>query len=334
MNHKDTLTWKDIHEIPSLLDGFSRSAPRALEGSILKSDDNSVYLIGRGSSGNATLFAKYIWEAYAGVRADFAHPHAIFEARKPLDFSGKAVWAFSQSGQSTDIIECLRRLKGWGARGVAVTNEPDNSVNKLAALAERHILLSSSRETVVAATKSFSLQLWLCLWAASLWSGCFSEGDFSAATARIARMLENEDSMDFGWLDDLRSAPAAAFVGRGPFYAVAADAALKFREMAQTHVSAYSAAEFLHGPIGAHGSRDMVALLSPSRKLPDDLEKVRDALSERGTVFKILSADGANAPFDALALDTELKLAAVRLAVVKNLDPDRPRGLKKVTPTI
>ncbi len=332
----ETLTWKDIHEIPSLLQNFSRDARERLEGKILKADDSSVYLIGRGSSGNATLFAKYIWETYAGVRTDFIHPHAIFEAKLPLNFKDKAAWAFSQSGQSTDVVECLRRMMSWGAKGVAVTNEADPAKNTLASIADRHILLSSSPETVVAATKSFSLQLWLCLWTAQIWANCFDSADFDGAAALVERAIENSRAPEnFPWWGDLQKAPVVAFVGRGPLYAVAADAALKFREMAQVHASAYSAAEFLHGPIGAHGAKDLVLLLSPSSStLPQDIEKVRKALSDRGTVHHVIGQEGGPLPFGALALDASLKLAALNFAVSRNLDPDRPKGLKKVTPTI
>ncbi|MDD2772287.1 MAG: SIS domain-containing protein [Elusimicrobiales bacterium] len=336
MKASETLTWKDIHEIPALLEDFSRDAHEKLGGSILKAADESVYLIGRGSSGNATLFAKYVWETYAGVRTDFIHPHAIFEAKLPLNFKDKAVWAFSQSGQSTDVVECLRRMMSWGAKGVAVTNEADPAKNTLAGIADRHILLSSSKETVVAATKSFELQLWLCLWTAQLWAKCFDADDFARTIGITGAMLQSAGgNANFAFWPALKKAPVVAFVGRGPMFAVAEDAALKFREMAGVHASAYSAAEFLHGPIGAHGPEDLVLLLSPSREaLPPDLEKVRGALDSRGTTHHILSPAGGKPPFNSVVLDTELKLAALHFAVEKGLDPDRPRGLKKVTPTL
>ena len=185
MKARDTSTWRDIQEIPALLAAFSERVPQRLRGCALKSADDSVYLVGRGSSDNATLFAKYIWETYAGVRADFVHPHAVCEARRPMNFSGRVVWAFSQSGRSTDVVACLKRLMTWGARGVAVTNEPDPVQNPLAAQADRHILLSGSRELSVAATKTFSLQLWLALWTARLWCGWPAAADLAATVALL-----------------------------------------------------------------------------------------------------------------------------------------------------
>jgi len=337
MKATETLTWKDIQEIPALLDAFSKTAAEKLNDSALKADDESVHLIGRGSSGNATLFAKYIWETYAGVYTDFIHPHAIFEAKYPLKFDSKAVWAFSQSGQSTDVIECLKKLMSWGAKGVAVTNEPDISKNPLATAANRHILLSNSKENAVAATKTFALQLWLVLWTAHVWRKCFTPGDFKDTSGMIAQYLKNPSILSpgrFSFWDEIKSASEMAFVGRGPFYGIATDAALKFREMAGVHAAAYSAAEFLHGPIGAHGAKDLVFLLSPSaHSLPEDLEKVRKALKERSTAYHIITPAGGEYPFNSIITDIELKIAALLLAVEKGLNPDSPKGLKKVTET-
>ena len=340
MKISDTRTWGDIQEIPALLAAFSDRAPQRLRGCLLKAPDESVHLLGRGSSDNATLFAKYIWETHAGVRAEFVHPHAISEALRPLNFRGRVVWAFSQSGRSTDVVAALKRLMGWGAKGVAVTNEADPAKNPLAAQADRHILLSGSPELSVAATKTFSLQLWLALWTSHIWCGWPSAEELCETQALLARFLGRpQDFPPAGrfaplW-KPLRGANMLAFVARGPFYAVAKDAALKFREMAGVHATAYSAADFLHGPVGAYGSKDLVLLLSPcGRKVPEDLDKVRKALAARGTRHHVLAPLAGVAPLNSLILDVELKLAALVLAVEKGLDPDRPKGLRKVTKTL
>lgn len=331
MNIKDTLTYKDIAEIPSLLAQFSTRAGE-IKRLALRSSDKTVYLVGRGSSGTATLFAKYIWETYAGTITNFIHPHSIFEARKPLNFKGQAVWAFSQSGRSQDIVACLERLMKWGAKGVAVTNEPDEKHNPLARLAGRHILLSHSKELPVAATKSFELQLWAVLWAAQAWSGCFGDRDFKDAVAAAARAVRE----DYGGKDliaQIKKAHMLGFVGRGPYNAVAEDSALKFREMANAHALGYSAAEFLHGPVGAYTPKDLVFLFSPSDRTPEDIMKVKRALEERGTPYQIVKPGALKSPFSCIATDIRMKKLALRLALAKGLNPDNPKGLNKVTQT-
>jgi len=331
MKIKDTLTYKDIAEIPELLEAFSARAG-GLKGLALRASDKTVYLVGRGSSGTATLFAKYIWETYAGTITNIVHPHSIFEAKLPLNFKGQAVWAFSQSGRSQDITACLEKLMQWGAKGVAVTNEPDLKRNPLARLAGRHILLSDSKEVPVAATKSFVLQLWTVLWAAQAWSGCFEAKEFWATSA-AARRAAGENYGGEALVRKIMKANMLGFVGRGPFNAVAEDSALKFREMAKAHALGYSAAEFLHGPVGAYTPNDLVFLLTPSDRLPEDLRKVRLALKERGTPYHIVKPGALKFPFSCIPVDIRMKRLALRLALAKGLNPDNPKGLNKVTQT-
>ncbi|OGR41711.1 MAG: hypothetical protein A2X35_12610 [Elusimicrobia bacterium GWA2_61_42] len=331
MNIKETLTYGDIAETPGLLEKFSARAG-ALKKLALRSREKTVYLVGRGSSGTATLFAKYIWEGYAGTITNFIHPHSIFEARKPLNFKGQAVWAFSQSGRSQDITACLEKLVKWGARGVAVTNEAELKNNPLARLAGRHILLSGSKEVPVAATKSFELQLWAVLWTAQAWSRCFTAKDFSDAVA-AAREAVRENYGGDALLKKIKKARMLGFVGRGAFNAVAEDSALKFREMAKAHALGYSAAEFLHGPVGAYTSKDLVFLFTPSDKLPEDLVKVVKALDERGTPYEVVRPGRLKFPFSCIPVDMRMKLLALRLSLSKGLNPDNPKGLNKVTQT-
>jgi glucosamine--fructose-6-phosphate aminotransferase (isomerizing) len=331
MKIQDTLTNGDIGEIPSLLQKFSANA-EALKKLAIRSSDKTVYMVGRGSSGTATLFAKYIWETYAGTIVNFIHPHSIFEAKVPLNFKGQAVWAFSQSGRSQDIVACLEKLMKWGAKGVAVTNEPDLKRNPLARLAGRHILLSDSPEVPVAATKSFELQLWTVLWAAQAWSGCFSSADFRKTVSAAARAAA-ENYGGTALVKKILRANMLGFVGRGPFNAVAEDSALKFREMAKAHALGYSAAEFLHGPVGAYTSKDLVFLLTPSDKLPEDILKVKRALQARGTPYHVVRPGALKFPFSCIPTDIRMKRLALRLALAKGLNPDNPKGLNKVTQT-
>ncbi|MCG2726499.1 MAG: SIS domain-containing protein [Elusimicrobia bacterium] len=334
MKIEKTITFKDINEIPALLEEFSRKAG-FLKKSALKSKRGGVYLVGRGSSGNATLFAKYIWEEYSGVITNFIHPHSIFAAKNPLNFKNEVVWAFSQSGKSRDIAACLKKLMLWGAKGIAVTNEENIKKNPLAKMADRHILLSDSKEVPVAATKSFILQLWSILWTAHIWSKAFSLKDFTDAQAEIKNFiakgafLDKEDEI----LRKIKKASVIGFVGRGPYNAIAEDSALKFREMTCSHSLGYSAAEFLHGPIGSYSSKDFIFLFSPFKKIPNDILKVEKALKTRKTSYEIIIPNIGKYPFNCLLADIKMKLLALRLALKKGLNPDNPKGLNKVTDT-
>ncbi len=328
---KDTQTYKDISEIPLLLQKFDET--NLSFPTFLKKNDE-FFLIGRGSSGNATLFAKYIWESYCGKITNIVHPFSVFNLKKNFNMKNRTVFAFSQSGRSYDVVECTKRLKKMGASVVAITNEPDLRKNLLADISDFHILLSNSPELPVAATKSFLLQLWAVLRISVFLGSGFSKKMFEKTVDEINSVINNFEriikKIETEFFIDSR---VVGFIGRGPFNAVCEDSALKFREMAQLQTLAYSAAEFLHGPIGAFTTQDYVVILSREKKLTDDLRLVSEKLDEKKVLWCVIKPFSDNYPFNALAVDVFMKLLAVYISVKKGLNPDNPAGLSKVTHT-
>lgn len=327
--YKNTQIYRDILEIPALLDEFDKKFNFNLR------NYPSVFLLGRGSSGNATLFAKYLWEMYCGVISNIIHPFSILNAKKRLNFSNSVLFSFSQSGKSSDIVLCTKLIKSMGARVVAITNEENIKENNLAQIADIHILLSNSKEIPVAATKSFILQLWAVMRISKIMGSNFEESLFRKTRNNIEKIINSFGNLyrKYNFNKILRSS-IIGIIGRGPFNAISEDSALKFREMAQIHSLGYSAAEFLHGPIGSFTSKDYVILLSQSQKLNQDLVLVEKKLIERKVNYIIVKPFSNNYPFNSIETDVFMKLVALKLADIKGLDPDNPKGLKKVTHTI
>ncbi|MCX7641234.1 MAG: SIS domain-containing protein [Elusimicrobiales bacterium] len=327
---KQTLTYKDISDIPKLLVEFDEKNKSFYN--IDKYDE--FFLLGRGSSGNATLFAKYIWESYCGKISNIVHPFSVFNLKKKFNMKGRILFAFSQSGRSYDIVECSKRFKEMGAKIIAITNEKDLNKNSLAKISSYHVLLSKYVELPVAATKSFILQLWAILRISQFLGSGFREKQFRKTIKEISGVIDKFEfyykSIDFNLFLKSR---VVGFVGRGPFNAIAEDAALKFREMAQIQSLGFSAAEFLHGPVGAFGNDDLVVILSRGLKLTKDLKLVEDKLKEKKVKYFILNPFSNNYPFNSLSVDVFIKLIALKLATLKGLNPDCPHGLTKVTYT-
>lgn len=330
MNYKDTLTYKDISEIPQLLNEFRLD----INPGDLK-EYKEVFLLGRGSSGNATLFAKYIWEIYCGIISNIIHPFSVFNLKRKMDFSEKLLFSFSQSGRSFDIVKCSKLIKNMGGKIIGVTNEPDTGRNELLKISDWHVLLSNSREIPVAATKSFILQLWFALKMSKIFGANFTEKKFKNTVKNIQYVISNFEKLksivDFG---SILKSQMVGFVGRGPFNAVAEDSALKLREMAQIHSLGYSAAEFLHGPVGAYTSKDFVIILSKEKKLSEDLILVENKLKEKKIKYLVLTPFSDDYPFNSLDMDVFIKLLALRISVLKGLNPDNPKGLSKITYTV
>ncbi len=138
-------------------------------------------------------------------------------------------------------------------------------------------------------------------------------------------------------------------VGRGYNYATAFELALKLKELTYIMATAYSSADFRHGPIATVTEGLPVILVMPSGATLDDMLDLSRELKERGAELVTISDAGSvhELATTALPLGTAVpewlspitaivpgQLLALHLALAKGHNPDMPRGLQKVTRTL
>lgn len=299
-------------------------------------------LLGRGSSGHATVFYAYLHGLRSGRQAiDFRPWLTTQVTATTADWGDAATLAFSVSGESTDVIHGARWLRKRGAHVLGVTNRA-NSDSALARVSHRLVCFDCGIERAVPATKTFIAQLFI---AAGLCGYPIEEAAHEAADA-IAWLLAGDVSRTV--TDFVAGARCVLWVGRGPALAGALDAALKLQEAAGVPSLGYSAAEVLHGPIGFLDESDRVVVFLDSDGSLESAEAVIVALAARGTPFLILTSPaGAAARPDALPLRLPTprwartpvfavvaQAVALELARRTGRNPDRPPGLHKVTRTL
>jgi len=139
-----------------------------------------------------------------------------------------------------------------------------------------------------------------------------------------------------------------AVLARGYAYATALETALKIKETCYVGADAYSAADFLHGPIAVVEPGFPVILFGAAGPSAPGLYELARTLSARGARTIAVTDDPALAALveHTLRLEPGLpewlapiaqvvvgQLLAYHLCVAKGYDPDRPRGLQKVTST-
>src|SRR5437867_5842040 len=109
-----------------------------------------VRLVGHGSSDAAASYGVYAFGLLPGWTAmrDSISLTVYYEAK--LHLSDSAVIALSQSGETLDVVEYVRRARGRGALTVAVTNEPESALGRAADATQP---LAAGPERAVVATK-------------------------------------------------------------------------------------------------------------------------------------------------------------------------------------
>jgi glucosamine--fructose-6-phosphate aminotransferase (isomerizing) len=312
-----------------------------------------IVLAARGTSDNAAQFARYLIEISTGIPVSLAAPsiYTLYNAR--LDLRDALVVAVSQSGESTDINMVLEGAREAGAQTIAITNEPDSTMSKLAGTT---ILVRAGRELSVAATKTYTGQLmgfYLLAYAlgANLTLDHLRGIPMSAASALGLYDDVNEIAGRYRFMQH------AVVVGRGLNYANVFEFALKMMETCYVIAERFSIADFHHGPIAMVENDFPVFLFAPPGVSEDSVEGLLSTLRVLNAESLIIT-DSGNASMK-LASERKLTLTdvvrdaslpadlftpipyiipaqmfAACLAEHKGLNPDAPRTLSKVTKTI
>jgi glucosamine--fructose-6-phosphate aminotransferase (isomerizing) len=304
-----------------------------------------VVIAARGSSDHAALYAKYLFGALCHVPVVLAAPSLYTLYQSEIRLGGALVIGISQSGQSPDIIAVLEAARAQHRPTIAITNDGSSP---LAQAADHIIELHADLEQSVAATKTYTAELAVIAALAAAWSG---DPQHREELRHLPTALEETLALGASIAGEsarYRDADAITVIGRGYNYCTAFEVALKLKELTYIMASAYSSADFRHGPIATVGAGSPVLLIAPSGRAFADMMDLAAVLRTREADLLVIS----DAP-EALALARfPLPLAAgtpewlspiiatlpgqhlaLRLAQAKGIDPDAPRGLTKVTRT-
>ena len=336
---------KEIREQPEVLarildEGWGEVSSAARE---LRSDGlRSVMIAARGTSDNAALYAKYLFEVLLGIPTSLASPSVFTLYKSTLDLEGVLAIGISQSGESQDVLETVRRSGEMGARTLTITNDDQSSMAKAA---DRHFFLRAGKEESVAATKTYTAELLVLYLLASALKGTESPDKEVLRLPQMAREV-----LDAPWkgAERYRYAEHLVTTSRGYNLATAQESALKLMETNYMVAEAFSAADLQHGPMAMIGQDFPVITIVPSGKAQPGMRELVEALDERGAEVVVVSEDAelvdkASAGFQIPVSCPEelspivymlpLQMFAHDLAILKRLDPDSPRGLSKVTET-
>ena len=301
-----------------------------------------VLFVARGTSDHAALYAKYLVETRLGLPAGLVSPSTmtVYDARPALH--DVLVIAVSQSGGSPDLLEPLTRARAGGAVTVAVTNAPDSP---LAAAAEYHIDVLAGPERAVAATKTYTaelLALFLLVEGIAGRDGAEAEPLPLQADAILARADEVARlAVRYRFAEQLVT------TSRGYNYPTAREAALKLMETSYLVAHAFSGADLLHGPLamihrgfpviaivptGAGGAA-LAPVIERLRHLGADMLVVGDPALVARTGLGLPLPDMGPEALSPILTIIPLQQLAWHMARARGGDPDRPRGLSKVTET-
>jgi len=326
---------KEIYEQPQAFYNSVRSVTNETLPAPVKTAE-SVTVIACGSSYNAGLIFKYLLENSCAipVRLDFASEFKYF----PPPVEGIVI-GISQSGETADTITALKQAKVHNCTTLAITNVLGSSISRIA---DFTLFMRAGPEISVAATKSFIAQLAILMQIVNF----LRDEEFEGTLLNGHRAIEEVLLMDLSDAVSLcRDAQSIFYVGRGPFYPVSLEGALKMKEISYIHAEGYAAGELKHGPFALLSKETpVVAICMPGETYAVMNSNIKE-MKARGAPIIALGEEGdleladiadifiplpETHPFlQVVSALIVLQLLAYYTAVALNCDVDKPRNLAK-----
>ncbi|HQB78448.1 MAG TPA: glutamine--fructose-6-phosphate transaminase (isomerizing), partial [Tenuifilaceae bacterium] len=330
--------YKNIH-----LGGLYHVLPRLIEA-------KRIILIGCGTSWHAGLVGEYLFEELARIPVEVEYA-SEFRYRNPVIYKDDVVIAISQSGETADTLAAIKLAKESGALVLGICNVVGSSIPR-----ETHagVYTHAGPEIGVASTKAFTAQVTVLTMMAILLGrkrGHISEERYQmlidemyAVPDKIEKILEsNEKVLDIAKI--FKDATNFLYLGRGYFYPVALEGALKLKEISYIHAEGYPAAEMKHGPIALIDEKMPVVVIaakdSSYEKVVSNVQEVKarkgvviSIVTEGDTVIRdmtdyVIEIPKADEIVESLLAVIPLQLLAYHIALLRGCNVDQPRNLAK-----
>ena len=312
---------------------------------IKKNKITNIIAAARGSSSNACVYFKYLCEIYCGINVSFAAPSVTTIYGAQLKFKNCLVLGVSQSGKAKDCIEVLNAANKQNCVTVAVTND---CLSEMAREAKYHLFLDTGLEKSVAATKTFTAQMYLL---ANLAAGICGNKDLTQNLKKVSSLVNDVIGLNKKILDlskkfiDIKDLYVLA---RGINYAACLETALKIQETSYVKAKGFAISDFYHGPMAVLDENSNVLLIAPSGKTYIDAENIAAKIKKTNSYLTVFSDNAKLCKLsDAYILlpkceecispfvyVTCAQLFCLYLSLLKKIDPDHPRLLQKITITI
>ena len=336
----DSFMLKEIKEGPDvILRALDQDRDTLVEFAQEISRARQVVLTGCGTSRHAALLGSYLLSRMGGklchvvTASEFRYlAHSLAE--------DALVVAVSQSGETADVVEVARQARSRGVRVFSIVNVVGSLLSRTS---DRVLYLNCGPEVGVAATKSFIAQMVVFYLIAFALAGRLAEGTgmMRAASQKMREGLERDDSVLKRLAQEMKDRDHFLYIARGLNLPIAAEGALKLKEVSYVHAEWMSAGELKHGTLALiEEGTPIVALCPRDDTFQETLSNIMETRARGGLVTGISSED--NEGFDhwievpevdealyPLVATVPLQLLAYHMAVARGKDPDRPRNLAK-----
>ena len=312
-------------------------------------DITNIQIVACGTSYHSARIFEFWSHKFLGIncRVDYG---SEYQYQEPIKTDKTLLITISQSGETADTLSSLKFAKKTGKPlSLAICNVANSSICRES---DYTLLTNAGPEIGVASTKAFVTQL-ACL-NLLLLTLMRVHNKLPKSRAEIAKALSelpNQIKKTLKQRDDYKKVAkqlfkknSTLFLGRGLYYPIAREGALKLKEISYIHAEAYPGGELKHGPL-ALIDKDMpvIALVPDNEHLDKITSNIEEVAARRGKVFTIgplkktkIDKEGGHIKIpktldllNPIISVVPMQLIAYHTAILKGTDVDKPRNLAK-----
>jgi glutamine---fructose-6-phosphate transaminase (isomerizing) len=314
---------------------------------------NKIEIVACGSAYYASLIARPALEAVVRlpVSVEIA---SEYRYRQTLTDDKTLVIAVSQSGETADTLASIKKARGIGAMCMSICNVVGSAIPQICQNSLGNLFLNAGTEMSVASTKAFIAQviaLRLFTLALAKQLGILPKDKELSFKEHCQNLRESMVSM-LAYDEEIRTIAhkllqqdRMLFLGRGDFFPVALEGALKIKELSYIFAEGYPAGELKHGPIALVDQNMLAVVIFGNDALDVKTASNLQEIKARGAkIFGIapkgipdvkddcdfyLPYDDSDPLLEPILATIPLQLLAYHISDLKGIDVDKPRNLAK-----
>ena len=309
----------------------------------------NIQIVACGTSYHSARIFEFWSHKFLGIncRVDYG---SEYQYQEPVKSDKTLLVTISQSGETADTLSSLKFAKKTGSPlSLAICNVANSSICRES---DFTLLTNAGPEIGVASTKAFVTQLsalnLLLLTLMKVHNRLpGSRKRITKALLELPGHLEKtlkQADVYKKVAKQLFKKNSTLFLGRGLYFPIAREGALKLKEISYIHAEAYPGGELKHGPL-ALIDKDMpvIALVPDNEHLDKITSNIAEVAARKGKVFTIgplgktkITKEGGHIKIpktldllNPIISVVPMQLIAYYTALLKGTDVDKPRNLAK-----
>ena len=313
----------------------------------------NITIVGCGSAYHAGMVGKYLLEEYANIETNVLMA-SEYRYQKIFPKENELVILISQSGETADTLEALRKAKNNNLDTLGIINVHSSSI---ARESKEVIYILAGCEIAVATTKAYLAQV-LILSLIAIYKGyknkSINEEQANNYLKELNNMIDDTSTIlnnkeEYQKLaNKIYQTREMFFIGRGIDYALCMEASLKMKEISYIHSEAYAAGELKHGTISLIENNTIVIGIVTNKEIASKTISNLKETKARGSkiilvttkeLYKdyeqdkfyedVIIVNNLNSFLQPLTIITTLQLLSYYVALLKGENIDKPRNLAK-----